>query len=103
MLQVQLLLAVVANFMQEIAPGQEPSDDAKPADDPVGGEEDKQNSEDKGQPATQSFGDGFGFNPATPGAFPMGFGGDFNQMQMMMMQNGMGPNNFGTFPMMGMS
>lgn len=33
----------------------------------------------------------------------MNFGnGDFNQMQMMMaMQNGMGPNNFGGFPMMG--
>jgi hypothetical protein len=29
-------------------------------------------------------------------------GGDFNQMQMMMaMQNGMGPNSFGGFPMMG--
>lgn len=28
--------------------------------------------------------------------------GDFNQMQMMMaMQNGMGPNSFGGFPMMG--
>lgn len=36
------------------------------------------------------------------GAFPnMNFGGDFNQMQMMMaMQNGMAPN-FGAFPMMG--
>lgn len=29
-------------------------------------------------------------------------GGDFNQMQMMMaMQNGMGSNSFGGFPMMG--
>jgi len=29
-------------------------------------------------------------------------GGDFNQMQMMMaMQNGMPPNAFGAFPMMG--
>jgi hypothetical protein len=29
--------------------------------------------------------------------------GDFNQMQMMMaMQNGMAPNSFGGFPMMGM-
>jgi hypothetical protein len=47
---------------------------------------------------------GFGFNPSAGGAFPMGFGGDFNQMQMMMaMQNGgMGPNAFGNFPMMGM-
>jgi hypothetical protein len=33
----------------------------------------------------------------------MGFGGDFNQMQMMMMQNGMAPNAFGSFPMMGTS
>jgi hypothetical protein len=33
----------------------------------------------------------------------MPFGGDFNQMQMMMaMQNGMGPGGFGNFPMMGM-
>lgn len=33
----------------------------------------------------------------------MGMGGDFNQMQMMMaMQNSMGPNGFGSFPMMGM-
>lgn len=32
----------------------------------------------------------------------MGMGGDFSQMQMMMaMQNGMTPNGFGTFPMMG--
>lgn len=30
--------------------------------------------------------------------------GDFNQMQMMMaMQNGMGSNTFGNFPMMGMT
>jgi len=36
----------------------------------------------------------------------MGAGGDFNQMQqmqmMMAMQNGMAPNAFGAFPMMGM-
>jgi hypothetical protein len=47
---------------------------------------------------------GMGFD-ASAGGFPaMGFGGDFNQMQMMMaMQNGgMGPNSFGNFPMMGM-
>jgi hypothetical protein len=32
----------------------------------------------------------------------MGFGGDMNQMPMMMtMQNGMGAANFGNFPMMG--
>lgn len=51
------------------------------------------------------FGAGFGFDPAVAGSFTnMGFGagGDFNQMQMMMaMQNGMAPNAFGNFPMMG--
>ncbi|KAF7554837.1 hypothetical protein G7046_g6704 [Stylonectria norvegica] len=43
---------------------------------------------------------------AANGGFPnMNFSGsgDFNQMQMMMaMQNGMAPNSFGNFPMMGM-
>jgi hypothetical protein len=34
----------------------------------------------------------------------MGFGADYNQMQMMMaMQNGMAPGGFGNFPMMGKS
>lgn len=49
------------------------------------------------------FGAGFGFEPSAAGGFPtMGFGGDVNQMQMMMaMQNGMGAGNFGNFPMMG--
>jgi hypothetical protein len=33
----------------------------------------------------------------------MGFGGDMSQMQMMMaMQNGIAPNGFGNFPMIGM-
>ena len=44
---------------------------------------------------------------ATNGGFPnMEFQGsnDYNQMQMMMaMQNGMAPNSFGGFPMMGKS
>jgi len=50
-----------------------------------------------------AFGAGFGFDPSAAGGFPaMGFGGDVNQMQMMMaMQNGMGAGNFGNFPMMG--
>jgi hypothetical protein len=50
------------------------------------------------------FGAGFGFDLSAAGGFPnMGMGGDFNQMQMMMtMQNGMAPNAFGAFPMMGM-
>lgn len=46
------------------------------------------------------------FNDAANGGFQQNMmfpgGGDFNQMQMMMaMQNGMGPNSFGGFPMMG--
>jgi hypothetical protein len=50
------------------------------------------------------FGMGFGFDAT--GGFPnmgmMAQGGDFNQMHMMMaMQNGMAPNSFGNFPMMG--
>jgi hypothetical protein len=51
---------------------------------------------------------GYGFDgTAVAAGFPnmglMGQGADFNQMQMMMaMQNGMAPNAFGAFPMMGM-
>lgn len=60
-----------------------------------------------GMSQTPGFGMGFGFDAASAGGFPnlamMGQGGDFNQMQMMMnMQNGMAPNVFGAFPMMGM-
>lgn len=57
----------------------------------------------QGVSQTPGFGN-FGFDPSVAGGFPaMGMGGDFNQMQMMMaMQNGMAPNAFGTFPMMGM-
>jgi hypothetical protein len=52
------------------------------------------------------FGMGFGYDNTAAG-FPnmglMGQGAEFNQMQMMMaMQNGMAPNAFGSFPMMGM-
>jgi hypothetical protein len=59
-----------------------------------------------GQGVSQApgFGAGFAFDSsAAAGGFPaMGFGGDMNQMQMMMaMQNGMGAGNFGNFPMMG--
>ncbi|OHE95646.1 pre-mRNA-splicing factor 38B [Colletotrichum orchidophilum] len=50
--------------------------------------------------------DGANFNGVNGGNFSnMNFtgNGDFNQMQMMMaMQNGMGSNSFGNFPMMGM-
>lgn len=53
------------------------------------------------------FGMGFGFDSTAASGFPnmglMGQGADFNQMQMMMaMQNGMAPNTFGAFPMIGM-
>jgi hypothetical protein len=48
---------------------------------------------------------GFGFDPTAIGGFQnMGAigQGDLNQMQMMLaMQNGMAPNAFGAFPMMG--
>ncbi|RFU30747.1 hypothetical protein B7463_g5591, partial [Scytalidium lignicola] len=59
----------------------------------------------EGSAQTSGFGGGFRFDQAATSGFPaMGFGGDFNQMQMMMaMQNGMGPTPFGGFPMMGMS
>lgn len=64
------------------------------------------NAQSAGQDVSQTpgFGAGFGFDANTAGGFPgMGMGGDFNQMQMMMaMQNGMRPNGFGSFPMMGM-
>lgn len=53
--------------------------------------------------ANASFPGGFGFGGMN-GAFPnVNYGGgDLTQMQMMMaMQNGMAPNAFGAFPMMG--
>lgn len=50
-----------------------------------------------------------GLDATAMGGFPnmamMGQGGDMNPMQMQMMmamQNGMAPNTFGGFPMMGM-
>ncbi|KAL1866195.1 hypothetical protein Daus18300_006859 [Diaporthe australafricana] len=70
--------------------------DAEAAPEEADGDEDnKDNSQQN-----PSYPNGFG---GMNGSFPnMNFGGDFNQMQMMMaMQNGMAPN-FGGFPMMGM-
>ena len=54
---------------------------------------------------SQGFGAGFGFDASSGMGMPgMGFGGDMNQMQMMLaMQNGMSPAGFGNFPMMGES
>ncbi|APA15124.1 hypothetical protein sscle_14g098940 [Sclerotinia sclerotiorum 1980 UF-70] len=95
--------------IEEIAPGQEPSEDVKQADASVDGEkvEKKDTAEKEGETGvapTPAFGSGFGFDQSASGGFPgMGFSGDFNQMQMMMaMQNGMAPGGFGNFPMMGM-
>ena len=51
---------------------------------------------------TPAFGAGFDFDGSAAAGYPGGFGGDVSQMQMMMaMQNGMAPNAFGNFPMMG--
>lgn len=100
--------------LQEVAPGQEPTEESVEA-----GTKDTENNTAEGEsPEKDANGEpisgqaisqapgmaaGFGFNPSAGGALPMGFGGDFNQMQMMMaMQNGgMGQNAFGNFPMMG--
>lgn len=103
---------------QEISPGQEPNEEISEKEN--GGMEDKATNNEETQTTekdanveaisapnmsqTPAMGAVFGFDASTAGAFPgMGFGGDFNQMQMMMaMQNGgMGPNGFGNFPMMG--
>ncbi len=96
---------------QEIGPGQEPTseNEANKAEDMTEGNEDgdghKEPNGPNGQVVSQTpvFGTGFGFDPSAAGAFSgMPFGGDFNQMQMMMaMQNGMGAGGFGNFPMMG--
>jgi hypothetical protein len=60
-----------------------------------------------GMAQPSGFGMGYGFDGTAAAGFPnmglIGQGADFNQMQMMMaMQNGMAPNAFGAFPMMGM-
>ncbi|KUJ19071.1 uncharacterized protein LY89DRAFT_716682 [Mollisia scopiformis] len=95
--------------IEEIAPGQESTGelDTDTAEVTQNGEEsiEKDINGHSAVPQTPGFGAGFGFDPSAAGGFPgMGFGGDFNQMQMMMaMQNGMGGGGgFGNFPMMGM-
>jgi hypothetical protein len=109
---------------QDIAPGQEQTEDGNANPDRRGeadteavdyqsGRIEMTEKDSSGQsimvPGMQSlgFGAGLGFDSTGSGGFPnmagMGQGGDFNQMQMMMaMQNGMMPNAFGAFPMMGM-
>lgn len=60
---------------------------------------------DDGADQTGNDQEQYGASDAANGGFQQNMmfpGGDFNQMQMMMaMQNGMGPNSFGGFPMMG--
>jgi hypothetical protein len=54
---------------------------------------------------TPGFGTGFGFDSGAAGGFPAMGGDPMQQMQMMqqmMAMNGMAPNAFGSFPMMGM-
>jgi hypothetical protein len=64
-----------------------------------GSQQGERQGEQQGPDGSSSYG-------GQGGSFPsMNFGGsgDYNQMQMMMaMQNGMQPNGFGGFPMMGM-
>ena len=93
---------------QEVAPGQESTleaDSSIPGDavtvdedgpkDETGGKTSDYPTEGVSQ--TPAFGAGFGFDPGAASGF------DMNQMQMMMaMQNGMAPNGFGNFPMIGM-
>jgi hypothetical protein len=94
---------------QEIAPGQESTDEVDANKEESNGgdstQKDANGNSIAGQPVSQTpaFGAGFGFDPSAVGGFPgMGMGGDFNQMQMMMaMQNGMGAGAFGGFPIMG--
>ncbi|RDW59645.1 hypothetical protein BP6252_12732 [Coleophoma cylindrospora] len=98
--------------IEEITPGQEPTDADAHAVMGTGETDTQDMSEalDQGdaQPADgQSIqGTGASFDASGPGGFtnmPFGTAGDFNQMQMMMaMQNGMSANGFGNFPMMGM-
>lgn len=92
----------------------EPTDviEAQEAKDPIVEGDDTANNEEQDAAEgvdenAEQAGDGEGqFNDAANGGFQQNMmfpgGGDFNQMQMMMaMQNGMGQNSFGGFPMMG--
>jgi len=69
----------------------------------AGHDPDTQQSGDGGQPTANGANNGPGYDMGGNASFAgMTYGGDFNQMQMMMaMQNGMMPNF--NFPMMGMS
>lgn len=79
--------------------GDDETHDANDDEDPTGNE----TEEVDGQAENDQ--EGYGSEAMMSGGMPnMMFSGsgDMNQMQMMMaMQNGMGPNSFGNFPMMG--
>lgn len=99
-----------SNRSQEIAPGQEHTGEdttagevATDANEATQEGEKDANGEAAGMAGMGMSGMPGGFNPAM-GGFP-NMTGDMNQMQMQMamaMQNGMGANAFGGFPMMGM-
>jgi hypothetical protein len=96
--------------LQEIAPGQEHTGEDTTAGEVAtdANEATQEGEKDANGDAAGMAGVGMpgmpgGFNTAT-GVFP-NMTGDMNQMQMQMamaMQNGMGANVFGGFPMMGM-
>lgn len=89
------------------AEGQETEGPVDEGDDTVNGQEQTAAAEeDDGADQTGNDQEQYGASDAANGGFQQNMmfsgGGDFNQMQMMMaMQNGMGPNSFGGFPMMG--
>lgn len=113
-----LILSVLTPLQNELSGEQVPGEAENPEDHQA--EEQNESNEDKGDEEAApgeadgdennkdnsqqnpSFPNGLGFGGGMNGSFPnMNFGGDYNQMQMMMaMQNGMAPN-FGAFPMMG--
>ncbi|KFY92618.1 hypothetical protein V500_04115, partial [Pseudogymnoascus sp. VKM F-4518 (FW-2643)] len=101
---------ILQQSIEEIAPGQEHTGEdttagevATDADEATQEGEKDANGEAVGMAGMGMSGMPGGFNPAM-GGFP-NMTGDMNQMQMQMamaMQNGMGANAFGGFPMMGM-
>ncbi|KFY45710.1 hypothetical protein V494_00815, partial [Pseudogymnoascus sp. VKM F-4513 (FW-928)] len=101
---------ILQQSIEEIAPGQEHTGEDTTAGEVAtdANEATQEGEKDANGDAAAMAGTGMpgmpdGFNTAM-GGFP-NMSGDMNQMQMQMamaMQNGMGPNAFGSFPMMGM-
>lgn len=89
----------------DVIEAQEAKDSIVEGDDTATHQE--QDAAEEGDENVEQAGDGQEqFNDTANGGFQQNMmfpgGGDFNQMQMMMaMQNGIGPNSFGGFPMMG--